>query len=102
MDNVTHALAGALIVRATAPAMPAPHAIPAGRRRFVGRLAVLLPDVDVLAGHLSPLAYLYHQRGITHSILLLPLWTVLLALLFAALWRFRPGWRAYLGVTAYG
>lgn len=102
MDNITHALAGALIGRASAPRTPRPDALPTGRRIFVGALAGLFPDIDVLASHLSPLAYLHHHRGITHSILLLPLWTVLLALFFAALWRFRPGWRAYLGITACG
>ena len=102
MDNVTHALAGAQIARATAPRdQRRPHALPLRRRVFVGALAGLFPDIDVLASHLSPLAYLYHHRGVTHSVLLLPVWTVLLALLFAALWRFRPGWRAYLGVTAW-
>ena len=102
MDNITHALAGALIARATAPRKPQPEALPTGRRVFIGTLAGLFPDLDVLAGHLSPLAYLYHHRGITHSVLMLPLWTLLLAILFAALWRFRPGWRAYVGVTAWG
>ena len=102
MDNVTHALAGALIARATAPREPRPEALPTGRRVLIGTLAGLFPDIDVLASHISPLAYLYHHRGVTHSILLLPLWTLLLALLFAALWRFRPGWRAYAGVTAWG
>lgn len=56
----------------------------------------------MLASNLSPLSYLYYHRGITHSVLMLPLWAALIAVIFAALWRFRPGWRAYFGVAACG
>jgi inner membrane protein len=74
-----------------------------GRRTFVGFVAAAFPDSDFIAGWLGgPLATLYHHRGITHSLLLIPLWSVLLALVFAALWRWKPGWRAYFGVCALG
>lgn len=100
MDTLTHALAGALVARATAPRRRRPDALPVGRRVLVGFLAAAAPDLDFVTGYLSPLAYLYHHRGITHSVLLLPLWAVLLSAVFAAIWRFRPGWRAYAPVTA--
>ena len=74
--------------------------MPVGRRMWVGALTAAFPDVDVVASYLSPLAYLYHHRGITHSLVMLPLWAVLLAIVYAALWRWKPGWRAYVGVTA--
>lgn len=102
MDTLTHALSGALIARATAPRERGPDTLPLGRRIFVGFAAAAFPDLDVLASHLSPLSYLYHHRGITHSVLMLPLWAALLAVIFAALWRFKPGWRAYFGVAACG
>jgi inner membrane protein len=102
VDTLTHALSGALIARATAPRKRTPDTLPLGRRIFVGFAAAAFPDLDVLASNLSPLSYLYHHRGITHSVLMLPLWAVLLAVVFAALWRFKPGWRAYVGVAACG
>ena len=101
MDNLTHALAGALIARATASPRPGPETLPLGRRLFVGALAAALPDLDILTSYLSPLSYLYHHRGVTHSVLMLPLWAVLLSVIFAAIWRFRPGWRAYAGVVTW-
>jgi inner membrane protein len=101
MDNVTHALAGALIARATAPREPRAGTLPLRRRIFVGAVAAGLPDLDILASYLSPLSYLYHHRGITHSFLLLPAWSLLVAALFAVLWRWRPGWRAYIGVVSW-
>lgn len=102
MDTLTHALSGALIARATAPRKQTPETLPLGRRIFVGFAAAAFPDLDVLASNLSPLSYLYYHRGITHSLLMLPLWAALIAVIFAALWRFRPGWRAYFGVAACG
>jgi inner membrane protein len=102
LDTLTHALAGALIGRATAPREGQRHELPLGRRVFAGALAAAFPDIDVVASYLSPLAYLYHHRGVTHSFVLLPLWTLLLAVILAAVWRGKPGWRAYIGVCAAG
>ena len=115
MDTLTHALSGALLARATAPRAAGSDTLPAGRRIVVGALAAAFPDLDVVATYLSPLSYLYHHRGVTHSVLMLPLWAVLLSFLFAFLWRGKnttdpitgdrypaPPWRAYVGVCAYG
>jgi inner membrane protein len=100
MDTLTHALAGALIGRATAPREPQRAVLPVGRRMFVGAVAAAFPDVDFVTSYLSPLSYLYYHRGITHSFLLLPLWAGLLAAIFAAVWRNGPGWRSYAAVSA--
>lgn len=102
MDTLTHALSGALIARATAPGKVAPDALPAGRRVLVGFLAAAFPDADILMSLISPLGYLYHHRGVTHSLLMLPLWAFALAWLCALVWRKGPGWRAYFGVVAWG
>lgn len=102
MDTLTHALSGALVARATAPKHDHPGALPTARRVLVGFFAAAFPDADVLFSYISPLAYLYHHRGITHSIPLLPLWAVALAWIFAYIWRNRPGWRAYAAVSALG
>lgn len=101
MDTLTHALSGALIARATSP-KAAPEALPLGRRVGIGFLAAAFPDLDFIASYFSPLAYLYYHRGVTHSFLMLPIWAVVLALLCALVWRKGPGWRAYLGVIAWG
>lgn len=102
MDNLTHALSGALIARATAPP-PAPSVtIPLGRRIALGVVAASLPDLDIVFSLLSPLAYLYNHRGVTHSFVLLPLWSLIFAWLCAKLWRGGPGWRAYFSVFAWG
>ena len=39
----------------------------------LGTAAAAFPDTDVVLSYLSPLAYLYHHRGVTHSVLLAPL-----------------------------
>ena len=98
MDTLTHALSGALLARATA-GIEKP-ALPLRRRVGIGFLVAAFPDIDVVATWISPLAYLYHHRGVTHSLVMLPLWTVMLSLLLAWIWRSCPGWRAYAPVVA--
>lgn len=102
MDTLTHALAGALIGRATVPRKLTLDALPLGRRMFVGFVAAAFPDIDVVTSYLTPLAYLHHHRGVTHSLILLPVWAALVALIFALVWRGKPGWRAYFGIAAWG
>ncbi len=98
MDTLTHALSGALLARATA-GIEKP-ALPMGRRIGIGFLVAAFPDLDVVATWISPLAYLYHHRGVTHSLVMLPLWTILLSLIFALVWRKGPGWKSYAPVVA--
>jgi len=98
MDTLTHALSGALLARATA-GIEKP-ALPMGRRIGIGFLVAAFPDSDVIASWISPLAYLYHHRGITHSLVMLPLWTILLSLILAWVWRKGPGWKTYAPVVA--
>ncbi|MDH5343713.1 MAG: metal-dependent hydrolase, partial [Betaproteobacteria bacterium] len=98
MDTLTHALSGALLARATA-GIEKP-ALPLGRRVAIGTLVAAFPDIDVVASWISPLSYLYHHRGVTHSLLMLPLWALLLAWLLAKLLREPGGWRALYGVCA--
>lgn len=100
MDTFTHALSGALLARATAPAPSEDRTLPLGRRLLVGFAAAAAPDLDFLFGYLGPIEYITHHRGITHSLILLPLWAFLLAKLCSVIWgRDRP-WRAYFGVIA--
>lgn len=74
--------------------------LPVGRRLLVGTFAAAFPDVDNLSQAVSPIVYLEWHRGITHSLVLLPLWTLALAWLCSRLWRDGLAWRAYAGVIA--
>ena len=98
MDTLTHALSGALLARATA-GIEKP-ALPMGRRVAIGTMVAAFPDIDVVASWISPLSYLYNHRGVTHSLVMLPVWTLLLALIFALIWRRGPGWKTYVPVVA--
>ena len=55
----------------------------------VGFLAGAFPDIDSLLGLLSPVAYLVGHRGLTHSLIMLPVWAGLLAWLCAGFGRRR-------------
>lgn len=88
MDNVTHALAGLLIAESAClisdrkKAVPATSATSMRSVLFVGALTANLPDFDFLYVPItpSPLGYLLHHRGHTHSIL------IALALGFVCTW----------------
>jgi len=64
-----------------------------GATLLAGFVAGAFPDIDVLLGLVSPMAYLTGHRGVTHSVLLLPVWAGLLAWVFARI----AGKREYLG-----
>lgn len=99
MDTLTHALSAALLARATAPRVPAPGALSTGGRVGVGFLAGAFPDADAVARLFTDsLSFLNLHRGVTHSVILMPAWAWVLALVFAGLSRGRLGWRAFFGV----
>lgn len=102
MDTLTHALSGALVARATAPAQPGPGELSVAARVTAGAVAGAFPDIDFVLGFLSPVVYLETHRGVTHSILLLPAWALLLAVALAAAARDRRGWTPWYGVCALG
>jgi inner membrane protein len=102
MDNLTHAISGLLVARATAPRDVPGATLPLRRRLVLGAIAASVPDLDFVAGWLSPVTYVLHHRGVTHSFLMLPLWSLLLAWLCSKLWRDGLPWRAYFGVFAWG
>lgn len=101
MDTLTHALSGALLARATAPAAPTPGALSLRARLSAGFVAAAFPDCDFALRAVDPLAYLsaLHQ-GPTHSLVLLPLWALGLALIFGRLSRRR--WQAFYAPAALG
>ena len=96
MDTLTHALSGALVARATAPRQAR---ISVAARVAAGFFAGAFPDVDVVLSLVSPITYLTRHRGVTHSILLLPVLALVLAWLFARIDRGKQvSWRDYFGV----
>src|SRR5512134_247020 len=98
MDTLTHALSGALLGRATAPRDAPPRSIP--RRVAAGFFAAAAPDLDFVIGFVGPVEYLLTHRGVTHSLVLLPVWALLLSWILAKILREPGGWRALYGVTA--
>lgn len=68
MDPLTHAISGAALARAIPK-----HHLPVGPFIFLV-LLTMAPDVDIILRLFSDTLYLQHHRGITHSLLLIPLW----------------------------
>lgn len=81
MDVVTHALLGATVAVAAAPAR-----LPMRGRLWLGAIAAALPDVDFAGFLIDPLRFLadWHQ-GPTHSLVLLPFWALLIGAAYARL-----------------
>jgi len=100
MDTLTHALSGALLARATAPKDAPPKSLP--RRIAAGFFACAAPDLDIVFSLFGPIVYLENHRGVTHSLILLPLWALLCSWILAKILREPRGWRALYGITAMG
>lgn len=110
MDTLTHALSGALLARALTPSESAQRdragerwfgpPVPVGHAVAVGFFAAAFPDVDFALRFVSDLAYLRGHRGVTHSIVMLPLWAPLLGGLFAFAARRRAAWKRYAWLAA--
>jgi inner membrane protein len=98
MDTLTHALSGALLARATNPKDAPPRSLP--RRIAAGFFACAAPDLDFVVGFFGPVAYLAQHRGVTHSLILLPLWALVFSWILAKILREPRGWRALYAVTA--
>lgn len=103
MDTLTHALSGALTGRLMAR-QPGAQSRPqpaVWQTVLVGTAAATFPDSDFVLGYISELAYLRGHRGVTHSLLMLPLWGLLVAWLMAVIFRVTrrgsegPGWKDF-------
>jgi inner membrane protein len=87
MDNLTHTLTGLMIARC-------------GFNRFtpgaaaVGMLAANAPDIDIVSGLSSSIAYLDKHRGITHGLVIAPLLAILPLIVARYVIRLRIRWLA--------
>jgi inner membrane protein len=112
MDTLTHALSGALLARALTPARRPPGAavqrwfgapVPVTQAVAIGAATAAFPDIDFVLRWVSDLAYLRGHRGVTHSVLVWPVWAVALGAVCAwlmrrpELWK-RASWLAAAGV----
>jgi membrane-bound metal-dependent hydrolase YbcI (DUF457 family) len=98
MDTITHGIAGALIGKAVFRGQDMFASHPMNRRRIVTwslMLGAIFPDSDVVRdifSHDKLLVITWH-RSITHSLVLLPLWALLLAAITIVFARWRK-WEA--------
>ncbi len=102
MDTLTHALSGALLARATAPSQPRSDALTLRARVTTGFLTAAFPDCDFALRSIDTLTYLNWHQGITHSVIMLPVWALMLAYLFSWLTRRRYPWQAFFGAVSLG
>lgn len=111
MDTITHGIAGALIAKAAFRGDDLFPPFHMTRRRIFSwslMLGAIFPDSDVFREFFSsdPLLMLTWHRSITHSLLCLPLWTLVLAAFTRQLSRWRkwdaPSYPALCGFWAIG
>lgn len=100
MELVTHALLGAGAALASRPARSR---LNTRQRLLLGATAAVFPDIDFAAFPFDPLRFLadWHQ-GPTHSLLLLPLWALLIAAVFVVATRRRDAFGEAAVVAALG
>ena len=120
MDTITHGIVGALAGRAffaghDVPAFSAGGAVlrfesdPTARVAITAcTLGAIFPDIDVFAGPIAhnPLAIMEWHRNITHSLVMLPIWSLLLAGVTLPLARWigwkPPSFAKLVGIYAFG
>jgi len=98
MDTITHGIAGALIAKAAWNGDDLFPLAPVTKRRVITwslMLAAIFPDSDVVRDLFSTdqLLMLTWHRSVTHSLVCLPIWTLLLAALTLQVARWRK-WNA--------
>jgi inner membrane protein len=100
VDVFTHALLGAEVAYAAAPDRAR---LQTRERLLLGGIAAALPDIDFAGFLVDPLNFLadWHQ-GPTHSVVLLPLWAVLIGGVFTALAHRRSAFADAVFVSGLG
>jgi inner membrane protein len=97
MDTLTHALSGALLARS---GLVKQSEVPLRVQLTVGFLAAASPDLDFVSRFFGPLTYLQYHRSLTHSLILLPFWALLLGWLFRKLFHSRHDLKPLLLISA--
>jgi len=98
MDTITHGIAGALISKAVFRGEDMFASRPMNRARIITwslMLGAIFPDSDVIRDFFSSdkLLIVTWHRSITHSLIMMPLWALLLAAIARAFARWRK-WEA--------
>lgn len=94
MDTITHVLVGAVTARATAPVRVTSEQLSNKDRMIAGGIAAAFPDSDYVTLLIDPLSFIADwHRSETHSLLLLPIWSVLIGIVLANMTRRRTYWR---------
>ncbi|MGB7436180.1 MAG: metal-dependent hydrolase [Candidatus Acidiferrum sp.] len=111
MDTITHGIAGALIGKAVFGGRDLFSPKEMSKQRLVTwavMVGSIFPDSDVFRDMFSgnPLLMITWHRSVTHSLVMLPVWAVLLALLTRAIAQWRdweaPRFAALAGLYAVG
>lgn len=99
MDTLTHGLNAVLAARASQPKTLLPGQLSMKARSWAAFFAGIFPDSDVITLLFGQTTYLHYHRGITHSLILAPLWALLLSWIFSLISRGRYQWRAFYAVS---
>ncbi|MCW5603826.1 MAG: metal-dependent hydrolase [Burkholderiales bacterium] len=102
MDTLTHAVSGALLARLAFPSRPTPGSPGVRACMAAGFAAAAFPDVDFALRLIDTLTYLNWHQGVTHSLLLTPVWACALALLFSRMSGRRHRWQGFLAPAILG
>ncbi len=98
MDTLTHGLLGALTIRS----LPERYKnISLHEITILGFIAAVFPDIDYLMFWIHPLQFLAEwHRAATHSLVMMPVWSIVLGFLAAIVVKARWKWPVYTIVSA--
>ncbi len=100
MDTLTHALLGGLVVRAVTPQRGWSGGVDRKTATLTASLVAAFPDIDYLSFWIDPLIFLADwHRGPTHSLLMVPVWALLLSVLLARVLRRPAAQRSLFAIT---
>lgn len=103
MDPVTHALLGGLAARVKRQQPHRKDGLSTAARTAAIVTAAAFPDIDYCLFWWDPYRFITDwHRGITHSLLMIPLWSILLGILFALAARKIDQWKVFSRWAAFG
>ena len=97
MDTITHGLIGGIAGRVFSPDSTSSSYL------LVAAIAATFPDIDYLLFWVNPYQFITEwHRGFTHSLVLLPVWSLLLSLILYPLFKWRLAFSKILFFTSLG